>query len=212
MKFTEILEELRKGKKVTREKWEECKTECYKYIKLEHGEIIAYLKDDNGEDKVEERTKCMFELVDFTAEDWNLYKEPTKNWKPKEGDTIFYISGTGKVINDTFMPCLPSDNDKVLFNNAFKTAEEAEHMVEKIKIINKLRELSNIKFNETDDRHYMIVYHKDDREIISDFCYSLNPLPFNVYFETREDCQKAIEIIGEENLKKYYFDIVEEDN
>ena len=48
MKFTEILEELRKGKKVTREKWEKCKTECYKYIKLEHGEIIAYLKDDTG--------------------------------------------------------------------------------------------------------------------------------------------------------------------
>lgn len=80
MKFTEILEELRKGKKVTREKWEKCKTECYKYIKLEHGEIIAYLKDDNGEDKVEERTKCMFELADFTAEDWKIYQENLKKY------------------------------------------------------------------------------------------------------------------------------------
>ena len=49
MKFTEILEELKKGKKVTRKKWGECKTECYKYNKLEHGEIIAYLKDDIAE-------------------------------------------------------------------------------------------------------------------------------------------------------------------
>ena len=26
---------------------------------------------------------------------------------------------------------------------------------------------------------------------------------------TREDCQKAIDTIGEDNLKKYYFDIAE---
>ena len=215
MKFTEILEELKKGEKVTREEWEKVKTYRYKYIKLEHGDCVAYLKDGSVRHKGEELTTwvgCAFGCADFTAEDWKIYKEP--NWKPKEGDTYFYISGTGTVISDTFMPCLPSDNDKVLFKNAFKTAEEAEHMLEKIKIINKLRELSNIKFNETDDRHYMIVYNKDDGEIISDFCYSLNPIPFNVFFKTREDCQKAIETIGEDNLKKYYFDIaeVEEDN
>lgn len=150
-------------------------------------------------------------LEDITSDDWEIAEEPkSKDWEPKEGDAIFYITETGRVISGTFLSFLPSDNDKVLFNNAFQTREEAEHMLEKIKIINKLRELSNIKFNETDDRHYMIVYHKDDEEIISDFCYSLNPLPFNVFFKTREDCQKAIDTIGEDNLKKYYFDIKEE--
>lgn len=133
MKFTEILEELKKGEKVTREEWEKVKTYRYKYIKLEHGDCVAYLKDDNGEDKVEERTKCMFEIADFTAEDWKIYKEPTKNWEPKEGDTIFYITETGRVISGTFLSLLPSDNDKVLFNNAFQTREEAEHMLEKNK-------------------------------------------------------------------------------
>lgn len=212
MKFTEILEELRKGKKVTREKWEECKTECYKYIKLEHGEIIAYLKDDNGEDKVEDRTKCMFELADFTAEDWKIYEEPNKNWQPTEGKVYYLILTNGFIDYTIYDSDSRVDNGRLSFGNCFKTREEAQHMAEKLKIINKLKELSNVNFNETDDRHYMIVYNKDDREIISDFCYILNPLPFNVYFKTREDCEKAIEIIGEENLKKYYFDIVEEDN
>lgn len=213
MKFTEILEELRKGKKVTREKWEECKTECYKYIKLEHGEIIAYLKDDNGEDKVEERTKCMFEIADFTAEDWKIYKEKEKNksWKPKEGDTIFYITETGKVISDKFMPCLPSDNDKVLFNNAFQTAEEAEHMLEKIKIINKLRKLSNIDFNDDcKEEHYVISYNNESKKIVCDVHHLfVREVPFNIYFKTKEDCQNVIETIGEDNLKKYYFDVVD---
>ena len=212
MKFTEILEELRKGKKVTREKWEECKTECYKYIKLEHGEIIAYLKDDNGEDKVEERTKCMFEIADFTSEDWKIYKEPTKNWEPKEGDTIFYITETGRVISGTFLSLLPSDNDKVLFNNAFQTREEAEHMLEKIKIINKLKELSNFNFgDDINEIKYSIGYDVDTKKVCSNMNRFTRIMPFEVYFASKEDCQKAIEIIGEENLKKYYFDIVEEE-
>lgn len=207
MKFTEILEELRKGKKVTREKWKKCKTECYKYIKLEHGEIIAYLKDDNGEDKVEERTKCMFEIADFTAEDWKIYKEPTKNWEPKEGDTIFYITETGRVISGTFLSLLPSDNDKVLFNNAFQTREEAEHMLEKIKIINKLKELSNIDFYDCETKKYALYYSPRYKSVSIQEHNCVKELPFSVYFATKEDCQKAIETIGEDNLKKYYFDV-----
>lgn len=208
MKFTEILEELRKGKKVTREKWEECKTECYKYIKLEHGEIIAYLKDDNGEDKVEERTKCMFEFADFTAEDWKIYKEKenNKSWKPKEGDTIFYITETGRVISGTFLSLLPSDNDKVLFNNAFQTREEAEHMLEKIKIINKLRDLSNIKFSKNKNK-YFIYYNFRENRVRCGETNLCKLSPFEACFKTAEECQKAIEIIGEDNLKKYYFDV-----
>ena len=211
MNFSEALYEMKEGKKVTREKWEKDKTKRYKYIQIEHGKCIAFLKDDVLKDIYEGQNYmgCIFDYADFTAEDWKIYKEPTKNWEPKEGDTYFYISGTGKVISDKFMPCLPSDIDKLLFNNAFQTAEEAEYMVEKIKIINKLRELSNINFNETDDCHYMIVYNKDDGEIISDFCYCLKPLPFNIFFKTREDCENAISTIGEDNLKKYYFDIAE---
>lgn len=209
MKFTEILEELRKGKKVTREEWEKCKTECYKYIKLEHGEIIAYLKDDTGEDKVEERTKCMFELVDFTAEDWKIYKEKEKNkiWQPKEGDTIFYITETGRVISGTFLSLLPSDNDKVLFNNAFQTREEAEHMLEKIKIINKLKELSNIDFYDCETKKYALYYSPRYKSVSIQEHNCVKELPFSVYFATKEDCQKAIDIIGEDNLKKYYFDV-----
>lgn len=216
MKFTEILEELKKGEKVTREEWEKVKTYRYKYIKLEHGDCVAYLKDGSVRHKGEELTTwvgCVFGCADFTAEDWKIYKEKktNKNWKPKEGDTIFYISSTGNVISDTFMPCLPSDNNKVLFNNVFKTAEEAENMVEKIKIINKLRELSNIKFNDTsDEAHYVIVYDVEANEITFNVSYYCKALPFNIYFATIEDCKKAIETIGEDNLKKYYFDIEEE--
>lgn len=210
MKFTEILEELRKGKKVTREKWEECKTECYKYIKLEHGEIIAYLKDDNGEDKVEERTKCMFEIADFTAEDWKIYQEnPTQTqiWKPQEDETYYSIDNSG-IILATNNVGFDMDRRAIELGNCFKTKEKALHMLEKIKIINQLRKLSNINFNDTsDEAHYAIAYDVEANEITFYVSYYYKDLPFNIYFATEEALKKAVETIGEDNLKKYYFDI-----
>ena len=210
MKFTEILEELRKGKKVTREKWGECKTECYKYIKLEHGEIIAYLKDDNGEDKVKERTKCMFELADFTAEDWKLYKEKktNKKWKPQYGEKYYTISTRGTIDFDNFVAENNTDAVRLLLGNVFETEEEAEHMLEKIKIINKLRELSNISFNDNcKQEKFVIFYNTENQQIRITQNTFIREIPFNIYFKNKEDCQKAIEIIGEDNLKKYYFDV-----
>lgn len=207
MKFTEILEELRKGKKVTREKWGECKTECYKYIKLEHGEIIAYLKDYNGEDKVEERSKCMFELVDFTAEDWKVWDEkPTQVWKPNVGDKYYYISNTGSILY--YMYDEDVTNKAIIsIGNCFETKEEAQHMLQKIRIINQLQELSNIKFNENQKSKWCIFYDFDKNELTCIYNRYCKHSPFEVYFASKEDCQKAIETIGEDNLKKYYFDV-----
>lgn len=213
MKFTEILEELKKGEKVTREEWEKVKTYRYKYIKLEHGDCVAYLKDGSVRHKGEELTNCVgcvFGCADFTAEDWKIYKEKEKNksWEPKEGDTIFYITETGRVISGTFLSLLPSDNAKVIFNNAFQTREEAEHMLEKIKIINQLQELSNIKFSENKGKYFIYYNFRENRVLCTETNY-VKIIPFEVCFKTREDCQKAIDTIGEENLKKYYFDIAE---
>ena len=36
-------------------------------------------------------------------------------------------------------------------------------------------------------------------------------LPFHIYFDSEEIAKKAIETIGEDRIKKYYFDINEEE-
>ena len=212
MKFTEILEELKKGEKVTREEWEKVKTYRYKYIKLEHGDCVAYLKDGTVRHKGEELTNwigCVFGCADFTAEDWKIYKEKktNKKWEPQHGEKYYYMTTNGNVGQDTFNTSF--DKCRLSFRNVFKTAEEARKMVEKIKIINKLRELSNVDFNSTDDNAYVIVYDRELKKIQINFHDAYNELPFNIHFATKEDCQKAIETIGEENLKKYYFDVEE---
>lgn len=216
MKFTEILEELKKGEKVTREEWGKVKTYRYKYIKLEHGDCVAYLKDDSVRRKGEELTTwvgCVFGCADFTAEDWKVWDEkPTKVWKPQADETYYSIDKSGIILGTNNVE-FDMDRRAIELGNCFKTKEKALHMVEKIKIINKLRELSNINFNDTSgEAHYAIAYDSETNEITFNVSYYYKNLPFNIYFATTEALKKAVETIGEDNLKKYYFDIVEEDN
>lgn len=220
MKFTEILEELRKGKKVTREEWEKVKTYRYKYIKFEHGDCVAYLKDGSVRHKGEELTNsvgCVFGCADFTAEDWKIWVEKPKdikirNWQPKQWEIYYSILANGSIDYTIYDSNNRIDKQRLSSGNCFKTREEAQCMLEKIKIINKLRKLSNIDCDDINELKYSIGYDIDTKKVCPNMNRFTRIIPFEVYFKTREDCQKAIEIIGEENLKKYYFDIVEEDN
>lgn len=214
MKFTEILEELKKGEKVTREEWEKVKTYRYKYIKLEHGDCVAYLKDGSVRHKGEELTTwvgCVFGCADFTAEDWKIWVEKPKdikirNWQPKQSEIYYTILANGSIDYTTYDSNNRIDKQRLSSGNCFKTGEEAQYMLEKIKIINKLRELSNIKCSENKNKYFIYYNFRENRVLCGETNY-VKIIPFEVCFNTREDCQKAIDTIGEENLKKYYFDI-----
>lgn len=84
-------------------------------------------------------------------------------------------------------------------------------MVEKLKVIKELKELSNIKFNMSDylknNKIYYIAYDFTQNRIVPLFDNISRNIPFNVYFSTKEDCEKAITKIGKERLERYYFDI-----
>lgn len=145
-------------------------------------------------------------IEDITSDDWELIGKSKQVWKPEYEEEYFLVTNDLKVtrFNNT-----ESATDICIINsgNCFKTEEEARHMAQKLQIITQLRKLSNIDFYKDVKRFYMIAYEKNIKKVVVDISYSLNTMPFNVYFATGEDCQKAIEIIGEENLKKYYFDV-----
>ena len=202
MKFTEILEELKKGKKVTREEWE--KPDC----------TIDFIVYDQN------KGKCMFyhdgnyygyiftyEVI--IAEDWKIYKEKktNKKWKPQYGEKYYTISTRGTIDFDNFVAENNTDAVRLLLGNVFETEEEAKNMLEKIKIINKLKELSNIDFYDCETKKYALYYSPRYKSVSIQEHNCVKELPFSVYFATKEDCQKAIDIIGEDNLKKYYFDV-----
>lgn len=146
-------------------------------------------------------------LEDITSDDWELIEKSTQVWEPPYAGKYYYISTAGNTAHDTFDKSV--DKCRLSFGNCFKTEEEAQHMAEKLKIINKLKELSNIKFSENKGKYYIYYNFRENRVLCTETNY-VKIIPFEVCFKTREDCQKAIETIGEDNLKKYYFDVEKE--
>lgn len=205
MKFTKILEELRKGKKVTREKWEKPGDSC----------AIDFIMYDQKKDKCEfyRDGKYYDEFVwvyeDIIAEDWKIYEE-TNLWKPKNNEEFYYLCSDNNGIYSKTNGYSYNDKCKIDIGNCFKTKKEAQHMIQKIHIITQLRKLSNINFNDASgEAHYAIAYDVENNEITFNVNYYYKDLPFNIYFATEEDCKKVVETIGEDNLKKYYFDVEE---
>lgn len=101
--------------------------------------------------------------------------------------------------------------------NCFQTEEEAKHMVEKLKVIKELQDFALENYTEKIDWKN----NKQLKFFINFDCYSnsvgysctddTKPLPLNVFFTSRELALKAIEKVGEERIKKYYFDIDDAD-
>ena len=201
MKFFEIDEEyLKKGGLITRENYINGLSfglYCNCLVAYHYGEVLLPIQ------------KFIGYKEDLLANDWK-YVEYNKKWKPESGNKFYYVTSTGHVYEDTFYNNSTYNNDRLSINNVFKTKEDAQKMVEKLKIINRLRQLSNINFgNDTSQLKYSIGYKIDIKKVYPNISRYTRITPFEVYFATKEDCENAIKEIGDENLKKYYFDVFE---
>ena len=64
---------------------------------------------------------------------------------------------------------------------------------------------SRWEFNPTNDYNFPLFSDKNS------YTDDTKPMPLNIYFTSRELALKAIEKVGEERIKKYYFDIDDAD-
>lgn len=102
------------------------------------------------------------------------------------------------------------DKGRLALGNVFLTEEEAEFELERLKVIAELK-----KYAEPKDRgwgsdavkHWFIYYGRVKQKIEYDcnFLVSRN----NIYFESKEIAEQAVEAVGEDRLKKYYLGVRE---
>lgn len=200
MNFKEAYEKMQEGKKVKRKDWE-----GRQYYSLIEDDIFF----------VDKLIVPNITVEDSLAEDWEIFEEPKiKDWEPKKGDKYYYIYHTGVI----FYYGYNEDNmDKAIISmgNYFKTEEEAQHMVEKLKVIHELQKFAyennenEIDWKNFDQYKYKIFYDIDDEEFCVDYGIYCKSEPFNIYFTSSKIAKKAIEAIGEDRIKKYYFDVEE---
>ncbi|MBR1703123.1 MAG: hypothetical protein IJ716_14445 [Lachnospiraceae bacterium] len=137
----------------------------------------------------------------------SLKKEESKKF-PEAGDDYYTISTMGEIGSAVTWTNHKTDKMRLLIGNCFKTEEEARFYIERLKVIAELRKYAEPDDTPWDGRaHYSISYDYLRNEIITPFYY--NTKLCNLYFESFNKAQEAIETIGVKRLKKYYLGVAE---
>ena len=122
---------------------------------------------------------------------------------PQYGDTYWCINAYGGVSKEIW-DGYDIEKDMLEIGNCFRTEQEAEFAVEKLKVEAELRKFSR-PFKE-DEYNYFIQIHPSHNNIVtdSDDYYQTQG---TIYFESTAIANEAIDTIGEERIKKYIFGV-----
>lgn len=138
-----------------------------------------------------------------------------KRWKPKPNEEYYYVDCYGEVDNNWWEDG-KDDNFLFLTNNMFKTKEEAEFHLEKLKIYHELKLFADenneeIDWKNADQTKYTFLF--DYRQNAFEY---YNVIQFRrmgcIYFSSRELVKQAIKKVGEDRIKKYLFGVEDENN
>ena len=165
MNFKEAYKAMQEGKKVRRKIWKaywhyDKKTErCYSHI------------DDKYSDR--EVKEIIFE--DSLADDWEVVEEKNKYWKPKESERYYFIDAYQEGIGNDTNDGIDVDDFRLSIGNYFKTKEEAEHMVEKLKVIHELQKFAfennekEIDWNNFSQNKFYLIYDGEVNNLLVDY-------------------------------------------
>lgn len=193
MYFDEILDHFKCGKKIRRASWP-------------IGVTIS-------------RNFDSINIKDLLDNDWEVIETKKEKtwWKPQVGESYWSI----RPWCGAFRTCYyhnKIDRFALSMGLCFQTEEQAKFMVEKLRVIH---ELEKFAYENNEEETVMVFTHLlkakyffrmeiKSKKIQVVSSPTQEYLPFNIYFDSEEIARKAIETIGEDRIKKYYFGVKEE--
>lgn len=122
---------------------------------------------------------------------------------PQKYDDYWYVDDDTEVLSQKWHNS-EYDEGRLSIDNIFKTKEQAQFAVEKLKVEAELRKFSR-PFKENDNNYYIELYLLDKTiSIDSSDCFQTQG---TIYFESTTIANEAIEAIGENRIKKYIFGV-----
>ena len=131
---------------------------------------------------------------------------------PKEGDESWYISSDGRVYYSNFYVKNNVDAMRIAIGNLYKTKEEAEQAVEKMKVMTELKRFADkswkeagaeIDWSDNSITKYFVRYDIEyDSVFVDSNCSVKNINEF--YFHSEQKAKEAIDKIGKERLKSVF--------
>lgn len=203
MEFKQAYQEMLKGKKIKRPGWGG-------YWFIEDGKVKIRLKTG----LIIENNFNPETIPNTVAEDWEVVGEK-KWWKPKRGERYFIVNAIG--YTKEIYPYVADGTDElhIKFGNCFQTEQQAEFMLEKLKVIHELEKFAyenndeEIDWDNKDQFKFSLVFGYNHQVVQVNTWSVIREIPFNVYFTSEELAKKAIATIGEDRIKKYYFGVDE---
>lgn len=210
MNFKQAIEEMKKGKKVRRKGWGDTW-----FVINNYGTLLRCIPSFYNKNQADTNIDplSLENVENIFAEDWEVVEE--KKWGSKKGAVYWFITPDGCIDYYSYEDD-ETDKNFIAIGNCFQTEKQAEFMVEKLKVIHELEKFAyennekEIDWNDVNQTKYYLGMFQSDKIIAVFSTYKWCYTPFNIYFTSEEIAKKAIETIGEECLKKYYFGVEDE--
>lgn len=139
-------------------------------------------------------------------------KPKSKVWKPERGET--YYCSWGGIVYNNYCNSDFIDNNRYAIGNCFKTEEEAQNAVERLKIRAELQRYADehndkpIDWKDTNQKKWHIFFNYNEGTLKYNFFYWIKDC-FQIYFSSEEIAKAAVQSVGEERIKKYLFGVEE---
>ena len=122
---------------------------------------------------------------------------------PREDDMFWFINTFGRSVESTWGESI-TNRQLIEIGNTFRTKEEAEFAVEKLKVEAELRKFSR-PFKEDGNNCFIQINSSYNNIVIdTDEGYQTQG---TIYYETRKEALLAIDTVGEDRIKKYIFGV-----
>lgn len=138
--------------------------------------------------------------------------EAENNVWPKEGDEYYLIGSYGKIGYEHFSSKNIVDDMHIDIGNCYKTKEEAEQALEKMKVMAELKRLADkswkeagaeIDWSDENTSKYFVRYNPSESCLLIDHNCSIKNIN-DFYFNSEKKAREAIDKIGEERLKSVF--------
>lgn len=123
---------------------------------------------------------------------------------PQEGYEFWFITSSGDVARMFWHDDLGQEQS-LSIGNVFRTKEEAEFAVEKLKVEAELRKFSRpFKYGED---NLTFNYHHKSKTLVNVPAHSFYQDIGEFYFDNNDKVNEVTESVGEERIKKYIFGV-----
>ena len=134
-------------------------------------------------------------------------KEKEEAEFPKYGDKYYFIDGDE--VCESFWYDDEIDRKRLSIGNCFKTREEAEFEVERLRVLHEMKKFAepkDYKWDSFNEHHYIYCRFLNNNNFVE--IGNINSCKSDeIYFKSKEDAKACIEAVGEDRIKKYYLRI-----